>query len=450
MRKQWVWIIGLLLMSVAVSAQGATCPELQNQALTNISDFCGTQVANTLCYGHPTVSVVYNDVAKDDLTFSSAGNTIPLTSIDWFSTSNEAGTWGTARAFLQVYSIDSIAPKPATLIAFGNTAVFNQGTDGITIQTVDIEVTARQGVNIRALPTTEGRVIEPALFGTVFTAVGKSGNGAWIQIYANNGEIGWVSVSGVDGDIESLPVASPDDELEDLILPLQAFGLQTGIADAVCADTPESGVLLQAVAEGSPSVFTVNGVTLELNGTAFLQAQPDTGMLVHVVDGIGTVRAVDGEQIIQTGYVSRIFLELDDDGNLNPTESPATPLVYNYDALSSLPIELLPASSRVGLDIYTLVSPRPIGGESPIAGMALDAPCKFTTGQTGANIRAEPSPNAPIIAVMGYRESAEPIARAVGLDGLPWWKLADGVWIRVDTTVTGGNCAAVARIEYDS
>jgi len=449
MIKRWGWMIAVMLMSVAVTAQDMTCPTLQQQALANVSEFCAEQTANTLCYGHPTVSVVYNDVADETLQLTAPGNTIPLTSIDWFSTSNEANTWGTARAFLQVYSTDSIVPKPATLVTFGNTVLFNLGTDGITLQTVDIEISATQGANIRALPTTDGRVIEPVLLGTVLTAVGRSDNGAWIQVYTNRGEVGWVSVGAIDGDIDVLETVSPDDDPEDLIPPLQALSLQTGIADADCADVPESGVLVQASSEGSPSVFYINGVTLELSGTAFLQAQPETGMLVHVLDGTGVVRAGDGEQTIETGYVSRVFVALDDEGALYPTEAPATPLVYNYDVLSNLPIELLPVSARVGIDIYTLVSPRPVGGESPIAGMALDAPCKFTTGQTGANIRAEPSPSAPIIAVMGYRESAEPIARAVGLDGLPWWQLADGVWIRIDTTVTGGDCASVPRIEYE-
>ncbi len=449
MIKHWIWMITLMTIGISVSAQSMTCPMLQEQALANIDEFCATQSANTLCYGHPTVSVVYNDVAEEILQLTEPGNSIPLTSVDWFSTSNEADTWGTARAFFQVFSTDAIAPKPATLVAFGNTVLFNKGTDGITIQTVDIEITSTQGANIRALPTTEGRIIEPVLRGTTLTAVGISENGAWVQVYSNRGELGWVTISAVAGDVDALSTASPDDEPQELILPLQGVNLQTGVADAGCTDVPESGVLIQTAMDGSPSVLFINGVTLALNGTVFLQAQPDSGMLVHVIDGTGTVSAVDGEQTIDTGYVSRIFMSLDDDGFLVPTEAPATPLVYDYNVLSSLPIDLLPAPSRVGLDIYTLITPRPIGGESPIAGMALDAPCKFTTGQTGANIRSEPSPNAPIIAVMAFRESAEPIGRAVGLDGLPWWKLADDVWIRIDTTVTGGDCASVERLTYD-
>lgn len=449
MTKRWIWILCLMVFGITATAQGSLCPALQEQALANISEFCATQSANTLCYGHPTVSVVYHEAPEDGSSFVQPGNTIPLTSIDWFSTSNEADTWGTARAFLQVYSTDTIAPQPSTLVAFGNTVLFNLGTDGITMQTVDVEVSTRQGANVRALPTTEGRVIEPVLFGTILTAVGINDTGAWVQVYSNNGEIGWITISAIEGDVDTLAITSADDEPDELILPLQAFNLQTGIDDAGCADVPESGMLLQTALDGSPAVFFVNGVTLELNGTAFLQAQPESGMLVHVIDGTATARVLDGEQTIETGYVSRIFMGLGEDGMLSATEAPATPLIYDYNKLSNLPIELLPVSARVGLDISTLITPRPIGGESPIAGMALDAPCKFTTGETGANIRSAPGTSAPIIAVMAYRESAEPIARVIGLDGAPWWQLADDVWIRVDTTVTGGDCASVPRLDYD-
>jgi hypothetical protein len=45
--------------------------------------------------------------------------------------------------------------------------------------------------------------------------------------------------------------------------------------------------------------------------------------------------------------------------------------------------------------------------------------------------------------VMAYRETARPVARAIGEDGTAWWQLAPGVWIQNDVTVTGGDCLAV-------
>jgi len=436
-------------MTVSIIAQDATCPELQINAFEAIGNFCGEQSANTLCFGSPTTSVTYTDNADDSMRFSVSGDSIPLTSIDWFSTSSEADTWGTTRAFLQAYAPNSLQEQPATMILFGNVVLFNQGTEGITFQTADVEVTISQGANIRETPSADARLIEPVMRGTILKAIGLSDDSSWVQVYTDRDTVGWVSTIAISDGFVGLPTVSPDDELPTLIAPLQAFNFQSGISDAACDSVPSSGILLQASNGENPTEFYINGATLQLNGTAFLQAHPEAGMLVHITDGTGRIFAQDGEEKINAGYVSRVLLDTDDDDNLQPSESPTIPLVYDYQDLVNLPIDLLSDPSRVGIDIYTLITPRPISGESPIAGMALDAPCKFTVGQSGANVRSEPSAAGSIIAVMAYRESAEPIGRIVGAGSFPWWKLAEGVWIRVDTTVTGGDCSSVPNLTTD-
>ena len=449
MISRWLWIAITLLMTINVIAQDATCPTLQANALATISEFCAEQSSDTLCYGNATVSVTFVDNAEDALRFALSGDSIPLTSIDWFSTSSEADTWGTTRALLQAYSPNSLQAQSATMVLFGNVVLFNQGTEGITIQTAEVEVTSRQGANIRKSPSTEAPVLRSVMGGTALKASGISEDAFWVRVHTARDEFGWISITAISDDYAGLPRVSPDDEPGDLILPLQAFNFQSGISDATCDGVPPSGILLQTVADDEPAEFYINGLTLQLNGTAFLQAQPEAGMLVHVIDGLGRVLALDGEQTIEAGYVSRVFLDIDENGYLYPIDVPTIPLVYDYPTLINLPIELLSNPTRVGIDIYTLITPRPMNGESPIAGMALDAPCKFTVGETGANIRSEPSTSAPIIAVMGYRESADPIGRAIGTDGAPWWKLAEGVWIRIDTTVTGGDCTSVPTVEVE-
>ena len=77
-------------------------------------------------------------------------------------------------------------------------------------------------------------------------------------------------------------------------------------------------------------------------------------------------------------------------------------------------------------------------------------PCKISTGTFGARIRSRPDPDAPVIALMGYRESADPMARAIGADNLPWWKLGESIWIRIDATDYAGNCSAVPLIRYQN
>lgn len=449
MKNRWLWIATTFLMTITVMAQDATCPTLQINALDTIANFCGEQSANTLCFGSPTTSVTYTDDADDSVRFSVSGDSIALNSIDWFSTSSEANTWGTTRAYLQAYAPNSLQEQPATMVLFGNVVLFNQGTEGITFQTADVDVTSPQGANIRQAPSADARLIEPVMRGTILKAIGLSDDASWVQVYTDRDTVGWVSTIAISDGFVGLPTVSPDDELPTLIAPMQAFSFQSGISDAACDGVPSSGILLQASNGETSTEFYINGVTLQLNGTAYLQAQPEAGMLIHITDGTGRIFALEGEEKVNAGYVSRVLLDVDDDDNLYPIESPTVPLVYDYQDLLNLPIDLLSNPSRVGIDIYTLITPRPIGGESPIAGMALDAPCKFTVGQSGANIRSKPSPEGSIIAVMAYRESAEPIGRIVGAGSYPWWKLADGVWVRVDTTVTGGDCSSVPTLESE-
>ena len=133
-----------------------------------------------------------------------------------------------------------------------------------------------------------------------------------------------------------------------------------------------------------------------------------------------------------------------------PADVPSEPSSYNYHSLINLPIHLMIYETRVGLDVYSVVSPVPAGGGNPLEPLSAADICTISAQLSGANIRSRPEPDAPIIAVMAYRESAKPVARGIGTDRLPWWKLANSVWIRVDATVSGGNCNDVPLILPDN
>ena len=216
--------------------------------------------------------------------------------------------------------------------------------------------------------------------------------------------------------------------------------------DAPCDGAPESGILLQTVEFSTPRQFVINGARLTLSGTAWLQAQVSGGMAAHLLDGLAWLKTATGEVALSSGKFSHLPLTQADDGALKPAGPPSEAAAYVFDELINLPIHALPHETRVGLDIYTVVAPAPADGSSPLEALAADAPCKFAATLSGANIRSQPDPAAPIIAVMAFRESAEPSARAIGADNLPWWKLADRVWVRVDVTVPGGDCSELPML----
>ncbi len=447
MRLLLVSLILSLLAAPAI-AQNNSCPALQDRAIASVSSACAEQEINSICFGHPTVSLAWlPDVPT--AAFRQPGDQTASNSVDWFSVSSEDKTWGTARILFSAYAPDSLGAQTAALLAFGDVALFPPPPASLPAPLLDITVTATQGANLRAEPNTGAQVIRTIAQRTGLKAVRLNEDGAWIQAYVNPEESGWISRELAAGDIDLLQSAPRANAGLPLWFPWQAFDFRTGLDDAPCAAAPDSGILLQSNRFQPPRQFWLNGLDVRLNGTAFLQAQIDAGMSIYVLDGEASINVSAARAVVKSGFYTQIPLELAEDGSPMYAGVPAPPSAYDYGSMLSLPIAALHYPTRVGLDPYTIIEKRPGGGQSPLEGISLDAPCKITAGAFGANIRSHPDPEAPVIAVMAHRESADPMARAIGLDDLLWWKLADQVWIRIDATVTGGNCSAVPLIPYE-
>lgn len=292
---------------------------------------------------------------------------------------------------------------------------------------VDLTVTAGRGAYLRALPHIDAEIITPLAVRSKLKAIGMSPNRNWRLVYAAPDQRGWMSESVVSTSGEALPVLDTDTEMIPLWLPGQIFEFHSAIADAPCAGSWESGILLQAPNFTAPTYFEVNGIRILLSGAAWLQAQLSSGTLIHIIDGSAQVTAADVTTTVKRGFQTSVAMAITDDHRLAAADAPIEPVAYDYQHLLSLPIHTLIHSSRVSLALYTLATLAPQDGGSPLSYISSEDPCKIVAGRDGANIRARPDPVAPIIAVMAYRESARPMARGIGADSLPWWKLAEGV-----------------------
>ena len=431
----------LILMSIATAvAQESACPALQGAAFENIVESCAEQEAGTLCLGQATVSPVYRGPSQSAAVLDAPGDSVSIAEIDWLSISSEDKTWGAARALFPAYSSDDLEARDAALLAFGNVALSLPKAMKPPATLADVQVTAAQGANLRALPSIDARVVAQLTVSRKLKAMARYRGGGWLYVYASPELRGWISQSVVSTPIERLPTLEAGGDTVPLWLPWHRFDFRSGLADASCEGAPESGILLQTIKSAPPRQFVINGARLLLSGTVWLQAQVSNGMFVHLLDGRGWLSAPAGEVALGSGMFSAVVLEQTDDGALKPGSAPSEPAAYTYHELSGLPIHALPFETRVSLHRYAVVAPAPADGGSPLEDLASDAPCKFSATRSGANIRSRPDPEAPIIAVMAYRESAEPIARAIGVDSKPWWKLADQIWVRVDASVAGGNC----------
>lgn len=438
-----------VLLAVNAFAQDNSCPAMQQEALANIVAHCAEQEAGTLCLGGATVTPVFRQSAERAAALDAPGDTIAIADIDWLSVSTEDQTWGVARAIFPAYAGDGFVASDAAQVALGNVALFPQDAADPLAALVDVKVTAAQGGNLRAAPSTDAPIIARLAVSRDLKAVGQLAGGAWLLIHAAPELRGWISQSVVSRPQDALPALDADAETAPLWLPWHRFDFRSGVDDAPCAAAPESGILLQTSKLVAPRRFMINGARLTLAGTAWLQAQISSGMLIHISDGRARVSTTEGQAVLSGGQFTRVTLERDDEGEIWATAL-TEPEAYNYLELSVLPIQALPYETRVSLDRYALIKPAPASGESPLEALESSAPCTFSAVSAGANIRSRPDPEAPIIAVMARRESAEPMARGIGADSRPWWKLADRVWVRVDATVSGGNCNDLPFLRAES
>ena len=420
-------LLGLSLIGAAV-AQESTCPAMQAEALANIVSRCADQETGTLCLGGPTVAVIQRPSESDVSGWNQPGDTLPIDNVVWLSISTEDQTWGAARAIFPAYAGDSLELREAALVVYGNVALFLPPPLEQPSPQVDLTVTASRGAYLRALPHIDADIITPLAVRTKLKAIGMSPNRNWRLLYATPEQRGWMSQSVVSTTGEALPLMDTDTDAIPLWRPWQIFSFHSGIADAPCDGSWESGILLQAPNFISPTFFKVNGIRILLSGAAWLQAQISSGTLIHVIDGTARVTAADVTQVVRRGFQTSVPIERTADQGLVAADAPTEPIPYDYQHWLSLPIHTLLHASRVSLALYTLATPAPQDGGSPLTYISSEDPCKIVAGPDGANLRSRPDPEAPIIAVMAHRDSALPVSRGIGADSLPWWKLANSVW----------------------
>ncbi len=442
------WLLLPLIWLIASAAQAQACQAWQEQALDNIRIFCAEQPSSTVCIGHATVNAVPQPgIALER--FRRPGDTIALNSIDWLSASTEAKTWGTARAIFPAYAAEDLETRAAALLALGNVALFFPPAVDLPAELVEAEVSASQGANLRARPSTSAAVIARLNVRAKVKVAGSSPDEQWLLAYVNPAQRGWVSRDLLDLAAAAALPAIETATTVPLWQPGQIFDFRSGLDDAPCVSLQPSGLLLQAPEFTAPRYFEINGARLLPSGTAWLQAQSNRGLLIHLIDGEGLVYAEQGEQTLEAGFQTTVPLAATAAGAMRPAAPPSPPTAYNYEKLVRLPVQQLLYPARVSLHVYSIVAPMPADGASPLAGLGEADDCKISAGSEGANLRAEPDSTAPIIAVMAYRESAQPVARGTGRYGLFWWKLAEGVWVRGDAVAFAGACAALPLLSSD-
>lgn len=316
------------------------CPVIVERALLATRSGCDGTERNQICYGHRALDAQLRS-GFSGMDFNNPGDILDIVEFQSLSLSaldTLAGIWGVVLMELQA-DLELVEPGNVTFIVFGD-AELESATNLVS-------VTAVTAANIRDTPVSDGRILGSLTPGESRIANGISEDGEWlrIQIEASADPLatGWVSITllEVPDDVDDLAVIADADMIDfDPALTfgeMQAFYFQSGRDDAPCAQAPNSGMMIQTP-EGEASVsLWIDEVIVELNATAFIQAQPDGELTINVLDGSAQITS-DGETRTAVAG-TQISVPLNAD--LGAAGAPNAPTAFNEADLQSLPTELL-------------------------------------------------------------------------------------------------------------
>jgi len=338
-------IIAVLLIlqpAPALQAQSggtaaSACPQIVEVALATTNQLCERIGENQACYGHVLVDALPQEhVQLENFSFSREGDIAELLDLKTIRLSPmdlENGLWGVALMSLRAY-MRYASPQLVTFLLFGDVEISDRAE---RTPTIDVTVATSTPVNVRLGPSPDVGVIGILQPGQTVSAKARLADNSWLRVaLPESNRIGWTYAANLttDEDINSLPVA---DTWAPYYGPMQAFYFRSGVDDAACPESPESGLLIQT-AEGVAEVtLLVNEVSIQMSATAYLQAVPGGQMTVGVLDGWAVVEAGGRQQPVFAG--TQVSIPLGD--NLIPTAPPAAPTPYDLAAFQSLPLSLL-------------------------------------------------------------------------------------------------------------
>lgn len=360
-----VILLFLLLAVSGVAAQDGTCAAIVQQALAAVEDACAATGRNEACYGNVSVQATPRD-GVENLVFEQQGDLVSVADLDVLrlrALDPETDTWGIALMKLQANLPDTLPGQNVTFLLFGDVEIENAVEPAPDL--VTMEVTSSGGINIRSGPSTDNPVIGSLTNGETVIANGRNGDATWLRIQVPDSDaLGWVFAELVTGDDDRQTLAEVDPADTALpFTPMQAFYFRTGVGATDCADAPADGVLIQTPAGAGKINLRANDVEIQLGSTAYLQAQPDDVMRVSVVEGEAQVTA--GGETVTVPAGAQVEVPVDED--MKAAGAPGEPTPYDADALTALPVDVLPEAIEVAPpasegDIDQSNQPPPTGG----------------------------------------------------------------------------------------
>lgn len=318
----------LLLLSVAIISAQANCSALLSDALEAVEENCSTTGRNEACYGYDQVEASFL-TQIDDSQFAQPRDVVGVADIASIRTAplnTSAGTWGVAIMNLQANLPNTLPGQTVTFVLMGDVEVENavapedafNPSDGI-----EVIVNIDSGANIRSGPGLNFNVLGGATNNSTLLADGLSEDGAWLRVIYRE-RPAWINLSTIADNalIADLPTLTAD-----LVTPMQAFYLRTGIGQPECADAPDDLLLVQGP-DNIEIALNVNGAEITLGSSGAIRViEVDGELFLEIVVFDGQFTA--GGQTIQAGQ--RSVMCLGDGGNAG-LDGQANDLTVTCDA----------------------------------------------------------------------------------------------------------------------
>ncbi len=424
-------IIAMLLAIFAPALAQDDCAVLFQEAVDTTQQVCADTGSNQVCYGNAPAAPDPRPNVR--LVWAEPGDIVDASALAGFSTEAfepESGEWGIALAKVRA----NLPEDAVTLLAFGDVQVENASDAPSDYVLLSVAVAATTGVNVRAEPDESAALVNTLLTGEMVKTAGRTADSDWLWVIAG-GVSGWVSapLMRADYDVALLPVRDPAQTDIFLYGTLQAFNFEmTTPGKRPCSTAPDGGILLQTPDTEREVTLITNNLELVTAGTVWLQIPAPAEVLVSVLEGSARV----GGQVVEAG--SRAHFVFRGRGfELSALEE------YAFVRARYLPLPLLPREFALPFALGDVIFPfEP--GSGFLTSISADADC-VAAWAGDVNLRGGPGTNYPLRRGVPGGYYAYPDARAT--NGGVWWRLADGIWVAANVTVTAGACGALPLVD---
>lgn len=411
-------ILCLCLIVMAAASAQESCAALLSKAIATAQAACAALLPGQACHAGGAVNYSPAHNADETLTFSEPGDRMPLDAIREL----QLMPVDTALSLVLLYPRANIIDGALTMLAVGNVTLQNASDNSGDFIALPVTVRAVEGANVRARPKADAVRAGQLFSGQQTTAVGRTRDSAWILV-----QEGWVAAELLrPADWALLPVVPPDIDLasvQDTYSPMQRFNLRSGMGDAPCPESPDSGLVVQTPEDSGPRPLVINGIELTFEGTLWLQST-EGEVFASILEG----RLLTDDQ----RYLSGQRVQFSASGQFKASEE------YHYARARWLPLDLLPREISLPFSLGGLLSPVS-SPEALFEIVTRDSPCAIAWG-TDINLRGGPGMEYPIRRGVPANYRARPDAYATGTDGAIWWRLVEGIWIRSGIVVAAGAC----------